>query len=88
MDDDASAVWKDHREASKAKRASNRENSAQLLLDAGIVFTTNNGGAHLIVEGKENFIDFWPGTGKWNSRCGKKGFGVRNLIAFVNGEAR
>ena len=65
------------------KRASNRENSAELLKAEGIVFTSNNGGAHLIVEGNTCFIDFWPGTGKWNSRCGAKGFGVRNLITFV-----
>lgn len=65
------------------KRASNRENSAEYLRERGIPFVEKNGGAHLIVEGKECFIDFWPGTGKWSSRCGNKGFGVRNLVAFI-----
>ena len=65
------------------KRASNRENSAEYLRERGIPFVEKNGGAHLIVEGKECFIDFWPGTGKWRSRCGKKGFGVRNLVEFI-----
>jgi hypothetical protein len=67
------------------KRANNRDQSAEYLVSHGIIYTTNNGGAHLIVEGKEGYIDFWPGTGRWNSRCGKKGFGVRNLVEFING---
>ena len=67
------------------KKAANRENSARLLDEAGIVFIPKNNGAHLIVEGKECYIDFWPGTGKWISRNGVKGFGVRNLIAFAGG---
>ncbi len=65
------------------KRANNRENSAEYLAERGIPFVSKNGGAHLIVEGNECFIDFWPGTGKWNSRCGKKGFGVRSLVVFI-----
>ena len=67
----------------QAKRADNRENSAEYLSERGIIFVAKNNGAHLIVEGAECFIDFWPGTGKWHSRCGKKGFGVRNLVAFI-----
>ena len=65
------------------KRASNRENSAEYLRERGIPFVEKNLGAHLIVEGRECFIDFWPGTGKWHSRCGQKGFGVRNLVEFI-----
>jgi len=71
------------RKERQEKRASNRENSAAYLAGRGITFVVKNDGAHLIVEGKECFIDFWPGTGKWNSRCGKKGFGVRNLVKFI-----
>lgn len=67
------------------KRADNRESSAEYLRQRGIPFVEKNMGAHLIVEGRECFIDFWPGTGKWHSRCGKKGFGVRNLVAFIGG---
>ena len=49
-----------------------------LLTKKGIPFTTNNGGAHLIVDGR---VDFWPGTGKWHFRNnGPKGHGVKNLI--------
>lgn len=62
---------------------SNEASSSEYLRERGIPFVEKNDGAHLIVEGRECFIDFWPGTGKWNSRCGKKGFGVRNLVAFI-----
>ncbi len=70
---------------SKEKRANNREQSAKLLSDAGIVFSSNNNGAHLIVEGRDCFVDFWPGTGKWITRNKEAGFGVRNLIKHIVG---
>jgi hypothetical protein len=71
----------------QAKRSDNRGQSAEYLRERGIPFSSNNGGAHLIVEGHSCFIDFWPGTGKWNSRDGQKGFGVRNLVALIQGES-
>ena len=80
VSDDFLALKKHRQE----NRAENRENSAEYLAGRGVVFTKKNGGAHLIVEGKSCFIDFWPGTGKWHSRCGVKGFGVRNLCAFID----
>lgn len=69
---------------SQMKRGNNREQSAILLEQAGIVFTSNNYGAHLIVEGTDCFIDFWPGTGRWKTRRGTVGFGVKNLIKLIN----
>ena len=54
--------------ASKAKRASNRGNSAELLRAAGVEFESKNGGAHLIVTQGGMVFDFWPGTGKWCQR--------------------
>lgn len=79
-------MWAAVKEARQEKRASNRENSAEYLRERGIMFSTNNGGAHLIVEGNEGFIDFWPGTGRWNCRSGHKGFGVRNLVIYIKGD--
>ena len=81
--DDFAALKK----AQQENRANNRIQSADYLSKRGIQFSSNNGGAHLIVEGPSCFIDFWPGTGKWNSRDGQKGFGVRNLVAFIQGES-
>ncbi len=83
MQSEESAWWHDLKLASQIKRANNRESSAQLLTNAEIVFTSHNNDAHLIVEGATGYIDFWPGTGRWNCRSGKKGFGVMNLIKYV-----
>ena len=80
MGDDFRAM----REASKAKRASNRDRSTEILVIAGIEFVSKNNGAHLIVAGR---FDFWPGTGLWHERDGRgvrrKGRGIRSLIARV-----
>lgn len=80
---DGADLWKEFKAYKQEKRASNRQSSADLLTTSGIVFTSHNDGAHLIVEGATKYIDFWPGTGRWNCRTGKKGFGVINLIQYV-----
>ncbi len=84
-DDDIGSTeyWRDIKHAQQEKRADNRHSSALYLQERGIPFETKNLGAHLIVEGRECFIDFWPGTGKWHCRSGKKGFGVRNLAEYI-----
>lgn len=80
-DDSMAALYREQSEASKAKRASNREYSARLLTEAGIAFETRNDGAHLIVAGR---YDFWPGTGLWMVRGDRtKNRGVRKLIARI-----
>jgi hypothetical protein len=85
-DDDIGSTeyWRDIKRARQKKRADNRENAATYLRERLIPFTKKNFGAHLIVEGRGCFIDFWPGTGKWRHfRSGKKGFGVRNLVEYI-----
>jgi hypothetical protein len=80
-DYDMAATFDAMHEASKAKRARNREASARLLREAGIGFEERNGGAHLIVAGR---YDFWPGTGLWMARGEKtKRRGVKELIARI-----
>ena len=71
------------KEVSKKKRESNRNSSLAFLERADIPFEIKNGGSHLIVEGCNGFIDFWPGAGKWIARTGIKGFGVKNLIETI-----
>ena len=83
MTSEDSEMWKVYKRMRKEKRASNRESGAIHLFNAGIRFTEHNNGAHLIVEGKTCLIDYWPGTGRWNSRDGTKGFGIRNLLEYV-----
>jgi len=65
------------------KRASNRATSADLLLERGVSFTSNNNGAHLVVSQDQKTIDFWPGTGRWIDRVGVRGFGVFNMLKHI-----
>lgn len=69
---------------SKDKREKNRNSGLSHLEKVGIPFEIKNGGAHLIVEGSRGFLDYWPGTGRWIARSGRRGFGVRNLISAIN----
>jgi hypothetical protein len=80
---DEGDYWREHKEHSQKKRASNRFNGEAHLVKENIPFETKNNGAHLIVEGNSCFIDYWPGTGRWNSRDGVSGFGVRSLIQHI-----
>lgn len=76
-------AWRKDKQAGREK---NRNDSAQMLTDAGIAFEIKNGGAHLIVSGKRGIIDFWPGTGKYIARgaIACRGRGVRNVIALAS----
>jgi hypothetical protein len=89
MASESSEMFRELRKQSQKKRAHNREASAKLLEVKGIPFDRKNHGAHLIVTASNgHIIDFWPGTGRWISRKrGKRGFGVRNLIAFIEKSA-
>lgn len=73
--------WRDVKAARQAKRASNRQTSAQILQAKGIAFEARNDGAHLIVQALGRTIDFWPGTGLWMVRGQpKRYYGVRRLV--------
>jgi hypothetical protein len=55
------------------------------LKEHDVLFLEKNNGSHLVVEGPDCFIDLWPSSGKWRVRNGgREGFGVRNLIRFIN----
>jgi hypothetical protein len=83
-------------EESKARRASHRQSSIELLRDEGFEIEQKNiqpdcTAAHLVVRGGGRVADFWPGTGKWNIRGetepdGSTRYrrGVRNLIRKLN----
>lgn len=83
--DEINLHYRGLREASQEKRASNREFAVVHLKENQIPFTVHNEGAHLIVEGPDCYIDFWPGTGKLKTRKGEAGFGIRNLVKFITG---
>lgn len=97
VDDDLKAGFKDMKDTSKAKRASHRETSPEILQREGISFYSNNGGVHLICTyNHKKFTlqaDLWPGTGRFQIRGdagmgaprGTKGFGVFNLVKLLKG---
>lgn len=86
---DEGEFWRDVKPdmiaASKAKRASNRQSSAELLRARGIEFDERNNGAHFVVRHNGKTIQFWPGTGLWHdtTKPGQfyEGRGVRKLLA-------
>lgn len=86
--DDMKAVFDAMDERSKQKREANRDNAPRILADAGISFSSHNFGAHLIVTGKFESFDFWPGTGRWTARGTgiQTGFGIFNLIKRLKGD--
>lgn len=72
------------RKVKQAKKADNRQASAELLAQHGVRFESKNGGAHLIVLAGSRTYDFWPGTGLWRIRNGVQSHrGVRKLLAQV-----
>ena len=79
---DMNDYFNDIKSASQVKRAVNRERSAQRLEDLGVTFSEHNNGAHLIIYGRLETIDFWPGTGLWRCRGGKQvsGRGIEALL--------
>lgn len=78
---DMGEIFNAMKEASKEKRANNRDRSTEILVVAGIPFVSKNNGAHLIVAER---YDFWPGTGLWMERGkAKKHRGIRSLIERI-----
>jgi hypothetical protein len=70
----------------KSAAAQMRIQALKALSELSVMFSEHNGGAHLIVQGLNGFIDYWPGAGRWICRVSKKeGFGCENLIRYIKG---
>lgn len=83
-DGDIGAMWREHKAERAIKRAKNRDDSVRMLREAGIVFESNNGGAHVVINHDRRLIDFWPGTGLWIVRgADKRRRGVALLLKFL-----
>jgi hypothetical protein len=88
-DYDMGDLWREVKKERQAKRASNRATSPELLKQAGIAFELKNGGAHLVIRAHGGTVDFWPGTGKWETRGYRSplaGRGVQRLINTVKND--
>ena len=84
---EAAEMWRDINRRRQDKRAANRDSSAEVLTREGIAYGSKNMGAHLIVSHDNKTVDFWPGTGRWIDRVGRKGFGVRSLVDHMKADA-
>lgn len=81
---DIGETWSGYKEQRKAKRDKNRESAHEILGNRGIDYDAKNGGAHFIVYGESETIDFWPGTGKFIARTSKvSGRGIFNMIRHL-----
>jgi hypothetical protein len=77
-------VFRHLKEIRQRKRASNRLNSTNLLIDFGVSFTQHNHGAHIIIQGRKPEVDFWPGTGRWRVRGEERArYGIRALLNYL-----
>ena len=77
-------VWNELKAARKEKRAANRANSLNLLLETGLDVEIHNGGAHLIIRAHHNTYDFWPGTGLFRKRGENiSRRGVKKLLSII-----
>lgn len=80
-------MWKDVREHRKRVRWGRVESVPQALARLGIEFTSKNNGVHLIVTHGSETVDFWPGSGLWIYRSGRRGRGFNALVATLQGGA-
>lgn len=81
---DMKDVFDDMRERSKEKRAHNTVASTSILINKNVSFESKNNGAHLIVSHNGKVVDFWPATGKFICRSGKKDArGIRPLLKYI-----
>ncbi len=73
----------------KEKRLLSQQNNLQKIADLGIPFLEKNRGYHLILNINDKLVDFWPSSGKWSIRPGKKGnppvrgVGLENLTKSI-----
>ena len=68
------------------KRRQNLKTSTAIVDDAEVQYKSYSNGVHLVIEGKNALIDFWPSTGKFKTRDGYVGRGVYNMLRHCDVE--
>ena len=64
-----SEIWRSLEDEGKRVRAERRATAPEQLRAAGVAFTLNNNGAHLVITVCPGLVaDFWPGTELWRRR--------------------
>lgn len=88
MRNEITEMWHERRLQQRVKKRSNLHHSTKQLTEAGIEFTSNNGGIHLVLTKGEQAIDYWPSTGLWWIRgTPNKRRGIANLIKHMKASA-
>lgn len=65
----------------KATKESQIADAGAALKEAGINWSSNNHGVHMIISHNNITVDFWPTTGLWLLRGQRKrNYGVRSLV--------
>ena len=78
-DEDMGEQWAEYKEERKEKKASNLEQSLELLANKGFIFTALSPHHY-----RYGIWDFWPSTGKYHNRETKVySRGVFNLIKEI-----
>jgi len=81
---DMAEGWAEFRAYKQKKKRSNLAFSTRQLTEAGLTFTSNNYGVHLVLMKGDQPIDFWPSTGLWWVRTNRNTRrGIDNLIKFM-----
>lgn len=81
---------RDMREDRQAVRRLKRKEAEAALKAAGIVHSTSNSYAHVIITHCGRTYDFWPGPGTWKSRSiqaqggASTGRGLKSLLNYLN----
>jgi hypothetical protein len=75
---------------SQERRARNRAAGVAALEKAGVPFTTNNAGVHVMIQHNGKQLNYWPGTGLWHyptasGRIERRG--IRSLLQFLGKDA-
>lgn len=80
-------MWREYKAGRRDAKAQNRAHGADQLQLHNVHFTTHNDGAHLRVEDIDGeFLDYWPGTGKWKSRKGVEYRGIKSLLQYLGAD--
>lgn len=81
---DMGEAFRDLRKERQEVHRQRRNSSAATLARLKVPFEWKNAGAHLIIRPADKpAIDFWPGTGLWVQRGGRKGRGFGPLMKFL-----
>ena len=69
------------KELAKLQRQHNKVFSTKELKKSGVSFESKNFGEHLIIN--KGAYHFWPSTGKFRSKDGQSGRGLKNLLKLL-----